>query len=61
MKTVTITIAPDGSIKSEVSGVVGKGCQDIDKAILAALGKVGKETKTPDYFKPVSQQQRAGR
>ena len=51
MKEIIVKIAPDGSsAETEVQGVKGGQCTDITKNLLAALGSVEDQKKTPDYF-----------
>jgi hypothetical protein len=47
--TITITIEDGGKIQSEVSGVIGKDCDGIDK-FLHTIGDVTSNTKKPEYF-----------
>ncbi len=49
-QTIEITIEEDGTIKSEVRGVEGPGCQGFSDW-LTDLGNLVEETKTRDFFK----------
>ncbi|MCB9777527.1 MAG: DUF2997 domain-containing protein [Alphaproteobacteria bacterium] len=47
---VTLTIAPDGSLRFEISGVPGEGCEQLERVLLAALsGSVEDRERTPEY------------
>ncbi len=50
MEEMTINIGPDGEVQITVKGVKGKSCKDVTKQIEAALGKVTKDTPTPDMW-----------
>ena len=48
--TIELEIAPDGSIRFQVSGVPGNGCEDLEKLVLEALGAEAKTREhTPEY------------
>jgi hypothetical protein len=49
MKTITVTIAPDGKVTVHVQGVPGKTCTDITKAMETALGTVESIVLTSEY------------
>lgn len=49
MKRVTITIAPDASVKVETAGYVGGECKAVTDAIKRELGSVVEETLKPEY------------
>ena len=47
---VELSIAPDGSLRFEVSGVPGQGCEELERILLAALaGTVESKERTPEY------------
>jgi hypothetical protein len=46
--TVIVTIAPDGSLKTEVQGVQGESCQTLTKP-LETLGETQTELK-PEFY-----------
>lgn len=51
MKTVTVTVAKDATVKVAIDGVCGPSCSDVVKSIANALGgQVANEEKTPDYY-----------
>ena len=58
---IKVTIEDGGIITSEVTGIVGPGCDNIDK-FLKSAGKVEEVKRTPDFYKkagaPAHEQQR---
>ena len=51
MREITVKIAADGSTtETSVNGVKGKGCEDLTKSLLNALGTVEDSKKNPEYF-----------
>jgi len=48
--SISVEIAPDGTVKSTVNGVSGPACTQIS-AWLDSLGKVTEDRKTPDFYK----------
>jgi len=60
-RTITITVARDGSTRVETAGFKGQGCEAITKAIEEALGKVEKNERKAEFFeKPQQNQLRVG-
>lgn len=57
MKTIEITIAPDGQTKVETKGFAGASCREASQFIEKALGKATGEQLTPEFFQPTTQQQ----
>jgi hypothetical protein len=49
MKKVEVTVWPDGHIKLETFGYVGKSCDDVDK-IFKGLADNIKHTKKKEYY-----------
>ncbi|NBW11349.1 MAG: DUF2997 domain-containing protein [Caulobacteraceae bacterium] len=49
MKTVEVTIGPDGAVRVETKGVVGSGCEALSKAIEAAVGTTTDNIRKPEY------------
>ena len=49
MHEIKITIRPDGSTETEVSGVKGKGCEALTREIEAALGRVKARRRKAEY------------
>lgn len=56
--TLNITISPNGQVTSEVKGVAGPGCEQLQQW-LAELGDVTVDRRTPDYYQRVEQSPRA--
>lgn len=46
--TITVEIAPDGSVKITTAGYRGRTCQDATRALERALGTVTSDTPTED-------------
>jgi hypothetical protein len=51
---ITITVKPDGTLTTEVSGIAGASCKDVS-AWLDKLGKTLADKPTEDYYKPEQQ------
>jgi len=56
MEKIEITIGKDASIEYEVSGVKGKSCTDLTKAIDEISGKVLESEKTAEYHQAEEKQ-----
>lgn len=52
--TIVFTIGKDGKITSQVQGVAGPACKQIE-TLLAMLGKIEEATPTDDFFKDADQ------
>jgi len=51
MKTVKVTISPNGSsAKTEVNGVQGQACEEITKQMVEAFGQVTETEKKPEFY-----------
>lgn len=50
MKEIKVTISPDGKIKIETKGFVGKECVEATKELEKALGSDKKQTFTGEYY-----------
>lgn len=51
MKTVKVTISPDGSsVKTEVEGIKGQACEEITKQMVEAFGQIQETEKTPEFY-----------
>ena len=51
MEEVKIVISPDGrKVTVAASGFSGPGCEAATRAIVAALGSVESDTKTPEFY-----------
>jgi len=60
MSQIIIDIDADGNTTVSVKGVKGKSCTDLSKNIEAALGKVTRDDKTPEFHQQVAASVRAG-
>lgn len=47
---ITVTIAPDGTVRFETRGLVGESCLAETKDLERALGRVTRRTKTSEYY-----------
>ena len=56
MKEIEFTVSPDGTIEIDQMGFEGKQCDDVANMLVKALGKVIKQTKKTEYYKPVIHQ-----
>jgi hypothetical protein len=50
MESLEFIIYPDGRVKETVTGIIGKSCEEVTKAIEAQLGIVVSQDKTSEYF-----------
>ena len=50
MKTIEITIAPDGATTIETKGFAGRECLDATRALKAALGQNSGERLTSEFY-----------
>ncbi len=50
MKTIEITVAPDGQSKVETKGFSGAQCQQASRFIEQALGTPVKERLKPEFY-----------
>jgi hypothetical protein len=50
METLEFIIYPDVRVKEKVTGIVGKSCAEVTRAIEAQLGVVISTEKTSEYF-----------
>lgn len=56
MESLEFIIYPDGRVKETVTGIVGKSCQEVTKAVEAQLGRVISTEKTSEYYGQKNQQ-----
>jgi Protein of unknown function (DUF2997) len=49
--TILVTIAPTGETTVSVQGGAGPSCQDLTRALEAALGTTTRDTRTPEYYR----------
>lgn len=57
MKTIRITVAPDGKTQVETSGFVGSECREASRFVETALGKRVDETLKPEFHQTEAVQQ----
>ncbi len=56
MKTIEITVSPQGATSIRTAGFTGGACKDATRDLERALGVTGKETLTAEYHQqPVEQ------
>lgn len=51
IETLEFIIFPDGRVQEKVTGIIGKSCEEVTKAIEAQLGKVISQEKMGEYYK----------
>jgi hypothetical protein len=56
MKTIEITISPNGRFRVETKGFSGNKCRDASRFLEAALGKTTSETLTTEFHAAQSHQ-----
>jgi hypothetical protein len=56
IKTIEITVSPEGATSIKTSGFTGGSCKEATRDLEKALGVAGRESLLPEYF-----QQQAGR
>ena len=49
--TILVTIGPTGETTVSVQGGAGPSCQDLTRALEAALGATTHDTPTPEYYR----------
>ena len=49
--TILVTIGPTGETTVSVQGGAGPSCQDLTRALEAALGTTTRDTPTPEYYR----------
>ena len=61
MKTIEITVDPDGNTRVETKGFTGPSCRDASRLLERALGVVESDTPTAEMYQqqPAQQQQQA--
>lgn len=57
MKTITVTVDPEGGVVIETKGFKGRLCEKATAMLEAALGKVRSEKKTPEFYLPADQKE----
>jgi len=51
LKTIEITVSPDGSSKIETHGFIGGECRDASRFLELALGQPQSERLTADFYR----------
>jgi hypothetical protein len=49
--TILVTINPTGETTVSVQGAAGPSCQDLTRALEAALGTTTHDAPTPEYYR----------
>jgi hypothetical protein len=57
LKTIEITVSPDGQTKVETKGFSGSECREASRFIEQALGQQTGEQMTSEFYATQSQQQ----
>lgn len=57
MKTIEVTVAPDGSTRLETRGFVGDECRIASRFLELALGRSTEEMVTAEFHQVQSEQQ----
>jgi hypothetical protein len=57
LKTIEITVSPDGQTKVETKGFSGSECREASRFIEQALGQQTNEQLTSEFYATQSQQQ----
>ena len=52
--TILETIGPTGETTVSVQGTAGPSCQDLTRALEAALGATTHDTRTAEYYRPAA-------
>lgn len=60
MKTIQVTVAPDGSIKIEGVGFKGAECEKATKFLEDALGVTADRKRKPEYHQGHTNRQQQG-
>jgi hypothetical protein len=50
IKTIEITVSPEGATSIKTSGFTGGSCRDATRDLERALGLAGKESLLPEYY-----------
>jgi hypothetical protein len=50
IKTIEITVSPEGATSIKTSGFTGSSCRDATRDLERALGLAGQESLLPGYF-----------
>lgn len=61
MKSIDVTVSPDGSTRVETHGFTGTECQQASRFLEKALGQTLKETTTAEFFQQNASQSQPAR
>ena len=50
IKTIEITVSPEGATSIKTSGFTGGSCKDATRDLEKALGVAGRESLLPEFF-----------
>jgi hypothetical protein len=53
--SITVTIAPDGSVQYEAQGTKGKGCKDLTRFLAQGLTGTASDKLKPEYYQHQAQ------
>jgi hypothetical protein len=54
MKTIEITVDPQGGVSVKTNGFTGSSCKDASRFIEQALGQSSRETMLPEFYNQAS-------
>jgi len=57
-RRIHVRVSPNGETCVEADGFQGKGCEAATKAIEEALGKPGRRSRKPDFWRQSQSQQK---
>ncbi len=60
MKTITVTVDPEGIVAIEASGFRGNSCEKATAALEAAMGLPGKRKHKPEFSQSEAATQKVG-
>lgn len=60
MKSIEVTVDPEGQVRIEAVGFVGGSCALATKALEEAMGHAGKKTKKPAFYQVENGKQSIG-
>jgi hypothetical protein len=58
MRTIHITVDPQGNVKLQTRGYAGRACLDASRELEQVLGERVSETMTNEYFQQTEERQR---
>ena len=57
MKTIEITVLPNGQSRVETKGFTGSECREASRFVAAALGQAMTEVRKPEFYQTASSSQ----